>query len=138
MVGSWITDGFAIGDHVETSGFTNAGNNGTFVVTAVTATNLTVDLALTPEASAPQRLLTRYVDYVLKGSPPYEYKLSEIDGQLVQRGDFLMIVAAIDVAIEPFPKTDKLLRNGITYKIINNEVLAGGDQNAAYILQCRR
>lgn len=40
--GSWITDGFAVGDIVTVSGYADAGNNGRFVVTAVVALILTV------------------------------------------------------------------------------------------------
>lgn len=40
--GSFVTDGFAVGDIVTASGFATAGNNGRFAVTAVAATILTV------------------------------------------------------------------------------------------------
>jgi hypothetical protein len=40
--GSFVTQGFLVGDTVTTSGFTNAQNNGKSVVTAVTALSLTV------------------------------------------------------------------------------------------------
>lgn len=50
-VGSWITDGYTVGDIVVTAAFDSAPNNGQHQVTAVTATALTVDTALTTEAS---------------------------------------------------------------------------------------
>lgn len=40
--GSFVTDGFVVGDVVTSSGFATAGNNGRFVVTAVVALTLTV------------------------------------------------------------------------------------------------
>lgn len=40
--GSWIDDGFAVGDIVTVAGYSDAGNNGRFVVTAVVALVLTV------------------------------------------------------------------------------------------------
>lgn len=40
--GSWLTDGYAVGQQVTASGFTASGNNGDKVVTAVSATTLTV------------------------------------------------------------------------------------------------
>lgn len=43
--GSFITDGFAVGDYVTTSGFTNAGNNGTFIISTLTATVMTCTTA---------------------------------------------------------------------------------------------
>lgn len=41
-VGSFVTEGFAVNDVVVNSGFTNAGNNGRFRVTAVVAQTLTL------------------------------------------------------------------------------------------------
>jgi hypothetical protein len=40
--GSFVTDGFAVGDAIITSGFANAGNNTTKVIQSVTATVITV------------------------------------------------------------------------------------------------
>ena len=40
--GSFITDGFAVGNVINSSGFVAAGNNGLFVITAMSATVLTV------------------------------------------------------------------------------------------------
>lgn len=39
--GSWITDGVKIGDKITTTGFEDAGNNGTFLVSNVTALEIT-------------------------------------------------------------------------------------------------
>lgn len=41
-VGSFLTDGFAVNDVVINSGFTNAGNNGRFRISALTATVMTL------------------------------------------------------------------------------------------------
>lgn len=43
--GSFVTDGFQVGDVINTSGFTAAGNNGTFVVTTCAALVLTCSAA---------------------------------------------------------------------------------------------
>lgn len=43
--GSFLTDGFAAGQTVTTSGFTNSGNNGTKVIATVTATVMTMTSA---------------------------------------------------------------------------------------------
>jgi hypothetical protein len=40
--GSYVTDGFKVGDVIDVSGFTTAANNGRFLVSAVSATVLTV------------------------------------------------------------------------------------------------
>lgn len=41
--GSWITDGFKLGDLVNVSGFTTTGNNGAGIIVALTATNMSLD-----------------------------------------------------------------------------------------------
>ena len=58
--GSFLTDGFGIGDTIITSGFTNAGNNTTKVISNVTATVITVSSTsgLVTETSATNRLIT--------------------------------------------------------------------------------
>ena len=53
--GSFITDGFLVGTPITVTGFGTVGNNGTAVVTAVTATSLTVDRILIPEAAGTGR-----------------------------------------------------------------------------------
>jgi hypothetical protein len=53
--GSFVTNGFRVGDTVTVSGFTNPQNNGQAVVTAVAATSLTVSRALAVEAAAAGR-----------------------------------------------------------------------------------
>ncbi len=71
--GSFIADGLLVGMQVTTSGFTNAGNNGVFTVSAVTATVLTCSAATTlvTEASAAGRTIspnmtkTRFTDVSL-------------------------------------------------------------------------
>jgi len=52
--GSFLADGFAVGDAVQWSGFTNAGNNVTVIITALTATVMTCSAApvLVDEASS--------------------------------------------------------------------------------------
>lgn len=40
--GSFVTDGFNVGDVISVTGFTDAGNNGLFLITGMTATILTV------------------------------------------------------------------------------------------------
>lgn len=51
--GSFLTAGFCVGDLIQVSGFSVSGNNGYFMVTGVTANQLTVDGAVTAEAAGP-------------------------------------------------------------------------------------
>ena len=55
--GSFLTDGFAVGMQITASGFTTGANNGRSVITAVTATSLSVTKTAPPvaEAAAPSR-----------------------------------------------------------------------------------
>jgi len=136
--GSFTADGFTIADKVQTSGFSLAGNNGLFTVTAVGALTLTVAETLAAEADAPGKKILRVVDHVLKASPPIRYKLAEIDGSAIQRGDFALYVAAANLTIEPTPELDHVIRNGSRYHIVFARPFAGGDQIALYQLQCRQ
>lgn len=52
VTGSGSTN-FTVGQKIRTRGFTNSGNNGTFTVSAVTATTIVVSESLTDEASPP-------------------------------------------------------------------------------------
>lgn len=51
--GSFVADGFRAGDTILVAGFSEAGNDGAAILRAVTAEELTVDRALTPEAAGP-------------------------------------------------------------------------------------
>lgn len=58
--GSWLTDGFRTGMAVDGSGFTNGANNVSgAIITALTATDMTVDAALVDEASTAGRTITQ-------------------------------------------------------------------------------
>jgi hypothetical protein len=41
--GSFLTDGFQVGQAINTTGFTNGANNGTFIISAVTATTMDIE-----------------------------------------------------------------------------------------------
>lgn len=49
--GSFVTNGFKVGDEIVASGFGQSGNNGRALITALTATVMTVDRALTTESA---------------------------------------------------------------------------------------
>ncbi len=59
--GNWQTDGFLVGQRVESSGFSNAGNNGRWTISVLTATDMTVtegETTLVTEAAAAGRVMT--------------------------------------------------------------------------------
>lgn len=49
--GSWITDGFKVGNVVTSTGFATATNNGSFTILTMTATDLVVDAILVTEVA---------------------------------------------------------------------------------------
>jgi len=69
--GSFISDGFEINDWVISSDFTESANNGTFRVTAVGASALTVDATLTTESAGADELI-------------------KIEGQILKMGQTLL------------------------------------------------
>lgn len=60
--GSWITDGVKVGDKFTTTGFAAAGNNGTFIVTAVSALEVTCGAATGLENVTDDTLVTVTTD----------------------------------------------------------------------------
>lgn len=68
--GSFIVDGFAVGDYITTSGFTSGGNNSTFLISGVTATVITCSTAtgLVDEAANPNGKL------VLSNRPSFVFE----------------------------------------------------------------
>ena len=60
-VGSFVTDGFVVGQRVIASGFANAANNGVSTVTAVTAGELTVTKTPATVVEAPPGANTRFI-----------------------------------------------------------------------------
>jgi hypothetical protein len=78
------------------------------------------------------------VDHEVKVSPSMGYKLSEIDGRSILRGDFRVILPAAELEVEPDPLTDLLVRGGLAYKVISAHPISSGDENAAFVLQLRK
>ncbi len=63
--GSFVTDAYAVGDWIKTSGFVNSANNDFFRVTAVAATDLTVTGAtLTVEGGTPSVTIKKFASIV--------------------------------------------------------------------------
>ena len=78
-LGSFPTDGFAVGQLVTTAGFTNGGNNGTFVITALTATVMTCanEVGLTTEGSAAGRTIVNTNNVLKAGSLVPSFSLEQ-------------------------------------------------------------
>ena len=70
--GSFITNGFVVGQQITASGFSNAANNGRSTITAVTATQLTVTKSTPPvaEAAATGRTIAADAEIVVSRSSP--------------------------------------------------------------------
>ena len=135
--GSFITDGFVAEDVVLTAGFSVSGNNGLFTVTAVSATNLTIEEPLTDETAGQGKTLSRVTDYTPRASPRFGYKDREIDGTTILRGDTYILVPALNIGVAPDPQTDVVIINNTQYKIVFNKIVYSGDLAALYRLQLR-
>lgn len=70
--GSFITNGFVVGQQITASGFTNAANNGRSTITGVTATQLTVTKSTPPvtEAAASGRTIIADAEIVVSRASP--------------------------------------------------------------------
>lgn len=78
--GSFLADGYAVGQEVTASGFTVPTNNALWLVTGVTATTLTTSVAPTPEGATAHQTLTIHlpsrrawegVDFVPTADAPF-------------------------------------------------------------------
>ena len=76
-VGSWIADGFQVGQQINVAGFANGGNNGPKTITAINVLSITVSSALVNEGPvlgvsvtgpSPVTPETRFADVVVTGS----------------------------------------------------------------------
>lgn len=87
--GSFVSDGFVIGQWVLAAGFTNAANNGWFKVTAVTALLLTVSggTLVTETGSGDEQLSAKYMK---GGSTPHALSIfkrwTDIDKEIIFAG----------------------------------------------------
>jgi len=77
--GSFLTDGFVVGQWVKTTGFTAAANNGIFLITALTATIMTVfpTATLVDEVSTAGRSISG--KFARNGTTPVSYVFEEQD-----------------------------------------------------------
>jgi len=62
--GSWIIEGFSVGNVVTVSGFVNHGNNGSKTVSAVSHTTLQVGGGLTTESAPGAAVMTSYTEHL--------------------------------------------------------------------------
>ena len=80
------------------------------------------------------------VSGTVKGTPLYDYRPNEIDGQNVKSGDAQILISAT----LPTGVTEELLTGGTiakgtaSFTIVNFEKIESGDDVAAYILQLRK
>lgn len=68
--GSWVTDGFAVGQSVTIAGHSNGANNGTFTITAVTALVLTTDNSSSVSETPASGTTTFDVSFLTEGFLP--------------------------------------------------------------------
>lgn len=85
--GSFITDGLAVNDIIVASGFTNAGNNGRFRITALTATSATVTAldgqTQVVEAAAAARVLSTFRGKLKAGTTRRSFSVERFFGDVL-------------------------------------------------------
>lgn len=126
--GSFITDGFVVGQTIVTRGFTNAGNNTTKVIEAITATIITVTstAGLVDETgSGDERVFHEFRDFLktyLRVAPgdPVDPKLYSQYNLLAEQG-----LAVLDYTVYRLP-----LSNAADIKITKTDAFI--DANAPY------
>lgn len=84
--GSFITDGFAAGMQIETSGFANAANNGTFTISSLTATVITLTTStLTTETGSGDEIIKSVLKSAVPTNGVSEWYLPRKSGLSVKR-----------------------------------------------------
>lgn len=81
---------------------------------------------------------TTNTDYSTKTAPPENYRLDQIDGTLVKRGDQRLLVAAQGLSIEPSAQTDSVIMDATTWAVVAVEAIWSGEQVAGWYIQVRR
>ena len=104
--GSWLTDGYKIGGRVEVSNAEDSGNNGTYVITDITATVLTVT-GVTFTANANDTTATFAVDFRNKLKLFLRIRDADQYGKTFDSGDLNDIgVTTLQNQVYRFPLTN--------------------------------
>lgn len=74
------------------------------------------------------------VDYAVKVTPPEGFMFSVINGTLIESGDQVAMLAALNAPIVPEMETDTVIMNSVEWKLRQVGTLWAGDDPAAYIL----
>lgn len=77
-------------------------------------------------------------EYPVNISPPQGYKLSDIDGSSVLKGDMSTSIAACELSTIPLPDKSSLIFSGEKWRIVNVEPVYTGAIAALYVLQLRK
>ena len=73
----------------------------------------------------------------VKASPPEPFATDRIDGTSILTTDLRMLLAAQSAPVVPDPKTDSVILDGVTYKLIRTSPIKSGDLVAAWELHLR-
>jgi hypothetical protein len=102
--GSYIDDGVLVGDPITFSGFTNPGNNGTFIVTSVTATVVTCDGAtgLSDESGDADEAFTTTRETIQVGTTLKSFTIEKAFADITQYQVFTgMVVNTLSLNVAP-------------------------------------
>lgn len=78
------------------------------------------------------------VNYTVKVTPPTDFMFKRIDGTLVEEGDEVVSVAALNLAITPDATIDVVIQDTVLWRIRQVGRLWSGELVATYILHLRK
>ena len=73
----------------------------------------------------------------LAAAPPQSFRVENMDNSLIEKGDLVIGLPALDISIEPTTQ-DRIKIDGDTWSIIQVAPLFSGELAALYNLQVRR
>lgn len=140
LAGSFITDGFAVGLPVHPAGFTSAGNNGHFVITALTATVMTCAdaVGLVDEAGAVGRnIFMDTVDQTPTAASATP-ALDSFTGQILENGSVIGYVTGLDFTRTNNNSADFSLFNDSPSQVNAGTIETKGTLTAFFVNQALR
>jgi len=80
---------------------------------------------------------TNTTETELTAVPPQDFRFEQMDGTLIQSGDMMLGLPAVDVPVRPTTE-HKVKMDGSTWSIVAVRPQASGEEIALYQLQVRR
>lgn len=76
-------------------------------------------------------------DTAITAIPPQDFRFEQMDGSLIQSGDLVLGLPAVDMPVEPTTE-DRVKMDGDIWSIVAVRPKSSGEQDALYQVQVRR